>query len=246
MGMAGLGSISTQSTPDEAATYTDGAIGNANRYYDQQFSTGLGSFLQNGSVTGLGQAITSFAESTIIAASPVNGGVEQSWQNAGSAWGEGRYTASIGNGFMGTLPTALAVAPIIGGEFSMATSSVESSAVGSRAIVPYSGQATATSWPGNAGFLGSATETELPVGTLVDRYGARGGTYVSPVGTPFANRGLPAGHASLPLESYEVVSPFNVKSGPAAPAFGQPGLGTQHELPMSVQELIDLGLLKPR
>ena len=118
IGMAGLGAIPTLNIPDAPITYTDGAIGNANKFYDQQFSLGLGNFLQNGSVMGLGQALTSFAGSTIIAASPVNGGVEQSWQNAGAAWGEGRYTASIGNGLMGTLPTALTVLPIIGGEFS--------------------------------------------------------------------------------------------------------------------------------
>ncbi|WP_158409072.1 TNT domain-containing protein [Candidatus Francisella endociliophora] len=37
---------------------------------------------------------------------------------------------------------------------------------------------------------------------------------------------------------YKVTKPINVKSGRIAPAFGQPGLGTQHFLPNSVRNLV--------
>ena len=87
----------------------------------------------------------------------------------------------------------------------------------SRAIIPYSRQPTPTSWPGNRGFLGAASDAELSVGTVVDRYGARGGSYVSPAGTPFPMRGLPSTHEALTSEAYEVVSPFRVN-----PSFSKP------------------------
>ena len=37
-------------------------------------------------------------------------------------------------------------------------------------------------WPPNRGALGEVRSITLPVGTLVDRYGYPGGTFVSPVG----------------------------------------------------------------
>ncbi len=120
--------------------------------------------------------------------------------------------------------------------------------VQTKALVPYSGQATPTSWPGNAGFLGSVTETELTAGTLIDRFGPRAtGYYVAPKGTPFSSRGLPASYESgVAYEAYEVLQPFQVKTGLSAPGFGSPGLGIQHQLPLSVQQLIDIGVLKSK
>ena len=38
-------------------------------------------------------------------------------------------------------------------------------------------------WPPNRGALGEVRSITLPVGTLVDRYGYPGGTFVSSVGT---------------------------------------------------------------
>ena len=43
-------------------------------------------------------------------------------------------------------------------------------------------------WPPNRGALGEVRSITLPVGTLVDRYGYQGGTFVSPVGTPYPMR----------------------------------------------------------
>jgi hypothetical protein len=151
---------------------------------------------------------------------------------------------NILNGAVTTTLT-LGGGPEAGGESELMGVADTTTAAGSSEIVPYSGQVTPTGWPSNGGFLGAASETELPVGTLVDRYGVDG-SYVSPVGTPFSGRGLPASSASLPLNTFEVVSPINVQSGLASPAFGQPGLGLQFKFPFTVEELIDLGVLKRR
>ena len=125
--------------------------------------------------------------------------------------------------------------------------SVENSVAETRDIIPYSGQVTPNSWPLNSGFLGNITKTELQIGTLIDRYGLRSGTYVAPKGTPFISRGLPAALAKkFTPESYELLQPLKVKTGLSAPGFDFPGLGIQYELPLSVQELIDTGVLKPK
>jgi hypothetical protein len=42
---------------------------------------------------------------------------------------------------------------------------------------------------------------------------------------------------------YEVVKPVNAQAGPAAPAFGEPGLGLQFKFDQSIQKLIDQGYL---
>ncbi|PMS37429.1 DUF4237 domain-containing protein [Trinickia symbiotica] len=58
-------------------------------------------------------------------------------------------------------------------------------------------------------------------------------------------RSLPAGTASRPLTTYEVVQQIpGVMSGPAAPAFNQFGLGMQHQLPMTIQDYIEQGFIK--
>ncbi len=112
-------------------------------------------------------------------------------------------------------------------------------------IVPYSGQPLPDSWPGNRGFLGNPSEFTLESGAVVDRYGSRFGTFVAPQGTPFPMRGLPSETLNKPFEAYRVRSPLKVQSGLTAPAFGQPGLGTQFELPLTVDELIQLKILEP-
>jgi hypothetical protein len=117
--------------------------------------------------------------------------------------------------------------------------------VQSTAIVPYSGQPTPTSWPGNDGALGDWTQRDLQVGMLVDRYGDPRGTYLSPYGTPFANRALPPENINSEYNVYQVISPFSVNQSIVAPAFGAPGLGTQFKAPFTIQQLIEMGYLKP-
>jgi len=94
------------------------------------------------------------------------------------------------------------------------------------------------------GFLGNfrATATLKP-GTVIDRYGAETGRFFSPAGTPLEARALPAGSGSL--NSYEVLKPFEVQGGIAAPAFGQPGLGIQYMPPQTAADLIEGGFIKP-
>jgi hypothetical protein len=85
----------------------------------------------------------------------------------------------------------------------------------------------------------------LATGTRVDRYGPDGGRYTSPTGTPFAQRALAPGSDKLKLHTYEVVRPVVVRSGTVAPAFGQPGGGTQHFMGQSVRDLVRSGHLRP-
>jgi hypothetical protein len=76
----------------------------------------------------------------------------------------------------------------------------------------------------------------------IDGFGPENGWFLSPDGTPFPDRALPhdsliarpGDYAPHGYHRYEVTRPFQVRSGPAAPAFGQPGGGTQHYLDSSL------------
>lgn len=99
-------------------------------------------------------------------------------------------------------------------------------------------------WPPNRGFAGTSTPQTLTEGTFIDRYGLERGTFVSPYGTPVPARSLAPGVADGPYGVYRVVNPISVQAGTAAPWFGQPGLGTQYELPASVGDLRKSGQLE--
>ena len=103
-----------------------------------------------------------------------------------------------------------------------------------------------TAWPPNRGFLKPPDKAVLQPGSVVDRYGGSGGTFVAPKNTPFQARSLPANFSSKPLNAYEVVKPINVDAGVSAPWFKQPGGGVQFELPAPVQELLDSGHLRSK
>ncbi|SBT50304.1 TNT domain-containing protein [Micromonospora auratinigra] len=105
-------------------------------------------------------------------------------------------------------------------------------------------------------------QTMLP-GYRLDRFGFPGGAFLAPLGTPFSSRSLapqslntpptpPATTPAAPLANYHtycVLKPFDVDSGPIAPWFAQPGMGTQFKLnqayfpqatmPVTVQWLLD-------
>ena len=103
-----------------------------------------------------------------------------------------------------------------------------------------------STFPPNDGFLGEPTSTTLQPGTVIDRYGGATGRYASPVGTPFEARSLPPEAIQRPLSKYEVIKPIDgVKTGPCAPYYGQPGLGTQYQLPRPIQWYVDSGYLWP-
>ncbi|GHJ49251.1 hypothetical protein Cs7R123_65930 [Catellatospora sp. TT07R-123] len=86
---------------------------------------------------------------------------------------------------------------------------------------------------------------QLQPGTRVDRFGSPGtGQFLAPLGTPFAQRGLPPSNLNtptpeiahedlVPLANYHVycvLKPFGVDTGPIATWFAQPSLGTQYVL----------------
>jgi hypothetical protein len=61
----------------------------------------------------------------------------------------------------------------------------------------------------------------------------------------FERTNAPGAESRL-LSAYEVVKPFEVDAGKAAPWFGQPGGGTQFDLgTRTVQDLINSGHLSP-
>lgn len=72
------------------------------------------------------------------------------------------------------------------------------------------------------------------------------GNFVAPVDVPYGMRALPLGtDTSKPLSVYQVVTPIlNVPTGLASPWFGELGLGTQQQLPLTIQDYLDSGALQ--
>ncbi|KAF7290801.1 hypothetical protein MIND_01321100 [Mycena indigotica] len=91
---------------------------------------------------------------------------------------------------------------------------------------------------------------ELERGMLLDRFGKETGQYLAPYGTPFSQRALPPASLNPPQGAnattrydyhiYRVLKPFDVRSGPIAAWFDQPGQGTQY----FVQNATVAGLLR--
>jgi hypothetical protein len=106
------------------------------------------------------------------------------------------------------------------------------------------GQRMTTYYPPNRGAFGTPTSEVLQNGTLVDRIGHNGGTFVAPFGTPIPMRALPPSAVAKPYNVFKVTNPLTVQSSRTAPWFGQPGLGQQYELPISVEDAIIGGYLK--
>ncbi|KAA6169697.1 DUF4237 domain-containing protein [Pseudomonas marginalis] len=116
-------------------------------------------------------------------------------------------------------------------------------------------------WPTKAnngfdgGFDGPPKVAELQPGQTFDRYGGRfdemgdftdQGKFVAPKDVPFDQRALPDSSLKSPYQQYEVIRPIpEVNSENAAPWFGKPGGGTQYQLPMSIDELLREGFIKP-
>ncbi len=109
-------------------------------------------------------------------------------------------------------------------------------------------------WPPNRGFDGDPVMQSLEPGAKLSRYGGwvdkdgqfqDKGSFVAPQDVPYNMRALPPGTDSKPLSSYEVVKRIEqVPSGPAAPWFGEPGGGVQHDLPMSINQLLAGGYIR--
>ena len=99
-------------------------------------------------------------------------------------------------------------------------------------------------WPPDNGFLEPSQATTLPEGTILDRYGKSGGSFLSPAGTPFEARALPYDPDAMQYNVYEVLKPLSVQVGQAAPWFDQSGLGTQYMTSESVKSLVQQGFLR--
>jgi len=101
-------------------------------------------------------------------------------------------------------------------------------------------------WPPNYGFIEGTVERRfLMPGDAVDRFGRAGGYSVAPLGTPVEMRSLWPGTEQIGYNAYQVLKPIEVQAGGTLPWFGQPGLGTQFKLPVSIDILLDRGFLKP-
>ena len=100
-------------------------------------------------------------------------------------------------------------------------------------------------WPSNNGFNGSTQSITLQKGTVIQRIGGTGGTFVSPYYTDPMSLSLPYHQMSNMANPtiYVVNQPIIVTAGQAAPWFGQYGGGTQYLLPQTIQELINSGIL---
>ena len=46
------------------------------------------------------------------------------------------------------------------------------------------------------------------------------------------------------VHTYKILKPLEVKSGTVAPAFGQPGLGTQYRTPVPLETLLKRGFIE--
>ena len=99
-------------------------------------------------------------------------------------------------------------------------------------------------WPPNRGFDGNPTKVTLESGTLIDRYGYDGGTFVSPKGIPYTERLLPIGTDQKPYTVFEVVKPVEVQAGKIAPWFGEKGGGIQYEFSQKISDLLQQGILR--
>jgi Tuberculosis necrotizing toxin len=99
-------------------------------------------------------------------------------------------------------------------------------------------------------------EVRLPEGTVVDRFGHPGGSWMSPEGVPFAERSLPPSSVEKSYYQYVVADPaklppgYTIERSLAAPWFGQPGGGVQYRIldpdgnNASIQDLIDAQYLR--
>jgi hypothetical protein len=101
-------------------------------------------------------------------------------------------------------------------------------------------------FPPNLGFAeGQGGAATLLKGQILSRYGDDTGSFLAPFGTPFEQLSLPPGKDSLPLNSYEVLMPFDVSAGAIAPWYGQPGGGLQFYLGIQkVEDLMNQGFLR--
>lgn len=106
------------------------------------------------------------------------------------------------------------------------------------------------------GFDGPSKKISLDPPDTFDRYGGYvdpktgqfkdTGKFSSPVGVPKEQRAVTPATLNKPYMKYRVKKSIpNVESGKVAPWFDQPGGGTQHLMPMSIDDLLKGGYIEP-
>lgn len=110
-------------------------------------------------------------------------------------------------------------------------------------------------WPDKStapnGFGGPDFPASVRPGDVIDRItpGGADGKFASPAGSPTGDRALPPDRLSpaFATHNYEVVKPLppEVRQGPIAPWFEQPGNGMQYYFPKGIEYYITHGYLKP-
>ncbi len=111
-------------------------------------------------------------------------------------------------------------------------------------MTPYQHADGTWKYPDNRGFAGASKDEILQPGTKIDRYGGDNGNYFSPAGTPYEGRGLPPDSLTKDYSQFEVMRQLPTDSGRIAPAFGQPGGGTQFITDRSVNDLLKSGHIR--
>ncbi|PFN95686.1 hypothetical protein COJ85_25725 [Bacillus sp. AFS076308] len=99
-------------------------------------------------------------------------------------------------------------------------------------------------WPPNRELLGESKTVTLKPGTIIDRFGYEGGTFVSPYGVPYEARALAPETYLIPYSVYVVTRPVEVEEGTIAPWFDDAALGIQYEFSESVKKLIGQKVLR--
>jgi uncharacterized protein YukE len=102
-------------------------------------------------------------------------------------------------------------------------------------------------YPDNDGFKGERFPNTLDPADkpVIDRFGRPSGSYASPEGTPYPERGLPVTSLTDEYHRYRVEKPLpdTVTQGDIAPAFEMPGGGTQYFFDKPIQWYIDHGYM---
>ena len=99
-------------------------------------------------------------------------------------------------------------------------------------------------FPKRDGFAGRPRMLVLRPGTVIDRFGHPGGSFLAPADASYMGRAIPYDRLKMPYYRYQVLKPLRVAAGPAAAWFDQPGGGIQYKTGRRVGELVASGHLK--
>ena len=100
-------------------------------------------------------------------------------------------------------------------------------------------------YPPNRGFEWYV-EKELPIGSVIDRFGPPKGRFAGKPGATISERGLPPGTENTEYHLYEVLKPLPSKAGPVAPVkeFSATGKAEQYRFEKTIEQLLNDGFLR--